>query len=198
MCGCQSYHSIISILLTFVIFLIFKDSCAEGFTASRKVQSSSVVRINRRENEISGSRYDGYNNYHGSSERDNTIKKISGMRRINRASRVKCNMMTDIHQVTDITAALASLVSHSSLLLETNTLITNDVTNGLTSTPISFLAQNVPAIIPGIIPEESSFTSLDISAASIDFGAIFTKAANTGKAGTYLKNGIMLHIKMRI
>ena len=99
----------------------------------------------------------------------------------------------DINQVSDIAAVLSTFID-ATFLLSANTIselpnpavlslsvLTENIPENL-----QILAQNVPGDLQKLTeinPGEISMTTITTAAASIDLGAILSKAATTGKAG---------------
>ena len=104
----------------------------------------------------------------------------------------------DINQVSDITAVLSSFLSVLDTSFFANVKTISEVPNHVMDIlSLSVLSENIPGNlqmlaenIPGDLqkltdnyPGDTSVTTIATAAASIDLGAIFSKAASTGKAG---------------
>lgn len=91
---------------------------------------------------------------------------------------IRCDMMAidDLYQASELTSVLSSILS----LLDTTLILNANTISELSSPVVDVLSS---PILEQNIPGEVSLTTVTLAAASIDFGAIFSKAATTGKAG---------------
>ena len=119
------------------------------------------------------------------------LKNTKRLLRSGTASSVSVSMVSDILEHSDILIAVTTQLfdtafSHNIPHVFVSYIIPSARAAELDKVSIvkeALTASSIQDILPGILSEISTFSSLDTAAAAIDFNAIFSKAVMTGKAG---------------
>jgi hypothetical protein len=121
------------------------------------------------------------------------LRNMKRLLRSGTATSISVSMVSDILEHSDILIAVTTQLfdtafSHNIPHVLVSYIIPSAGATELDSVLIAkeaLTASTTQDMLPGILSEISTFSSLDTAAAAIDFNAIFSKAVMTGKAGMH-------------